>query len=164
MLEALLRVLHRRWRPTLEVPVRTPARGVIDLVLYEPDANVMVAIEAQSEIRRVEQQLRWAAEKADSLPSSELWRASISGPRPMTGRLLLLRSTRATRALVTDFRATFESAYPGDHAAARRALVTPDAPWVADAILWANVDADGATVLERRPPGLRLGRSPPGQA
>ena len=69
--DALLTAAHARWRPRLEVAVTRPARGVIDIVLSEqPD---VVATEVQGQLRRVEQQIRRAGEKADSLPSASGW-------------------------------------------------------------------------------------------
>ena len=67
MVEAFIRELDRRWAVRLEVPVFTPARGVIDASLIEPAMGVAVATEFQSEFRRVEQQIRWNNEKADGL-------------------------------------------------------------------------------------------------
>ncbi len=43
IVEALLSMLHATWRPSLEVAVRQPARGVIDVVLYRP-AQAVVAV------------------------------------------------------------------------------------------------------------------------
>ena len=73
MLEALLRILHPRWRATFEdMPVLLPARGVIDCVLDDNAGPDVVAVEAESDIRRFEQpSLRSATAKADLLPSSE---------------------------------------------------------------------------------------------
>jgi transcriptional regulator with XRE-family HTH domain len=60
MIEALLGILHPRWRPTPEVWVTRPMKGVIDLVLEATDASdaPRIAVEAQSELRRMEQQVR----------------------------------------------------------------------------------------------------------
>lgn len=161
MIEALLRVLHPRWHSTLEVAVRSPARGIIDLVLHDPVAGIALAVEAQSELRRVEQQLRWSGEKAASLPSSALW-STIRTREPRIGRVLLLRSTRTMRTLVADLEKTFRVAYPADHAAARRALTTPDEPWPGSGIVWVSVDGREAAVLERRPAAARRPGSAPG--
>ena len=57
MVEGLLRELHARWRPHLEVAVWRPARGVIDLVLEDRAATLLVAGEVQSTIGRLEEQL-----------------------------------------------------------------------------------------------------------
>ena len=69
MLEALLGTLDLRWHPFTEVAVRKPSRGWIDAVLHDARARTIVATELQSELRRLEQLVRWHAEKADSLPS-----------------------------------------------------------------------------------------------
>jgi transcriptional regulator with XRE-family HTH domain len=97
LIETLLERLHGRWRARLEVPVYRTARGVIDLVLAEATAQALVAGEAHSEIRRAERQVRWAAEKVDALPSADGWPWMDSKPR--TSRLLILRSTAATRSM-----------------------------------------------------------------
>jgi hypothetical protein len=59
MIEALLQILHPRWRPSPEVWVTRPVQGVIDLVLeaeVDDDATApLIATEAQSELRRLEQ-------------------------------------------------------------------------------------------------------------
>ena len=43
-------------------------RGVIDAVLSDARACEVVATEVHGQLQRVEQQLRWAGQKADSLP------------------------------------------------------------------------------------------------
>ena len=65
ILEALLAVLHPRWHPTTEVGVTRPARGWIDVVLQEERDRRVVAVEIESDIRRIEQQVRWAQMKAE---------------------------------------------------------------------------------------------------
>src|SRR3954470_8761409 len=67
MLEALLAVRHPRWAAYTEVAVRRPSRGWIDLALHEPREQVLLASELQSELRRLEQLIRWHAAKADPL-------------------------------------------------------------------------------------------------
>jgi transcriptional regulator with XRE-family HTH domain len=64
IVEALFDALHPRWRRLAEVPVLRPARGFIDAVLALPADGIVVATEVQSAIRRLEQQLRWASDKA----------------------------------------------------------------------------------------------------
>src|SRR4051794_31251245 len=71
ILEALINKLHPRWRAYPEVAVRPPARGWIDIVLHDKSAGSLVAVEIQSVLPRLEQLLRWSAEKAASLPSWE---------------------------------------------------------------------------------------------
>lgn len=110
MLEALLQALHPRWHATTEVAVRRPSRGWIDAVLHEPRERLAVASELQSELRRLEQLVRWSADKAASLPSWEGW-ASM-GEDPRIERLLLVRRTRATRAVAAEFSQQVHLAYP----------------------------------------------------
>ncbi len=65
----LLRQLTARWRPLREVGVRRPVRGWIDVALHEARDHVVVATEIESEISRLEQQVRWSIAKAEALPS-----------------------------------------------------------------------------------------------
>jgi transcriptional regulator with XRE-family HTH domain len=159
MLEALLALLHPRWRRLLEVAVHRPARGYIDAVLTDPDARLAVAAEVQSDLRRFDQQLRWAADKAQSLPSAPSW-SFIAPPdlrEPVVSHLLVLRSTAATRDLACRFPKVFEAAYPARPADVHRALTT-DAPWPGSGILWARVEGGRATILPGPPRGVALGR------
>ena len=123
LIETLLGALHPRWQARLEVPVYRPTRGVIDLVLTEPRTSEVVGGEAHSEIRAAERQLRHAAEKVDALPSAPGW--PWTDGRPRVRRLLLLRSTAATRAVVKATPALFRAAYPGRTADAVEALADP---------------------------------------
>ncbi len=159
MEEALLRVVHRRWVPTLEVRVSTPSRGVIDLVLDDEPADTLVAAEFQGQLRRLEQQIRWHREKQEALPSSELWRfARNGGTRQLTtSRMLVLRSTRALRDLAATYELTFRAAYPARCADAVASLVG-DMPWPGPAIVWMRLDGGQAELLDRPPRGVRLGR------
>lgn len=151
MLEALLAILHPRWKRFLEVPVHRPVRGVIDLVLHDPDEPVAIAAEAQSQIRRVEQQLRWQNLKADALAAG----ANLPLDGASVSRLLLLRDTPPNRRLVGAFADTFRAAYPADATAAEAAL-RGTTPWPGPALLWARLDGPttliNATLRRRRLP------------
>jgi transcriptional regulator with XRE-family HTH domain len=159
-IESLFGILHPRWRRLPEVGVIRPARGFIDAVLALPDEGVVVATEYESTIRRLEQQLRWAQDKADSLPSSSAWPliAAVDGPRPSISRLLILRSTRTTRDIARAFEATLSSQYPAAALAVFAALTTDDVPWPGSGILWADVQQGRARILSRAPRGIELGR------
>jgi hypothetical protein len=155
MLGALLAVAHPRWRRRPEVAVYRPVRGVIDLVL---DANdqPLVAAEAQSELRRIEQQIRWSRAKADALGDA----GEARDDRPVVrtvSRLLLLRSTVRTRAVVAEYADLVGAAYPARAREAYAAL-SGEAPWPGDAILWCRVERGQATILERPPRGIAVGR------
>ena len=151
MSEALLEILHRRWQPRPEVPVYRPVRGVIDLVLVDPIAHDAVATELQSQLRRVEQQVRWSAQKADALAALP----ELNGER--VGRLLVVRNSAAMREVVRSAAHTLAAAYSA-RAADAFASLTGGAPWPGAAILWANVERGRATILDGPPRGITVGR------
>lgn len=127
MVEAFLRALDPRWGVDLEVPVSHPARGVIDIVLTDQGGPVNVASEAYSDLGRLEQQIRWSAEKADGLRERFDQEDRGDGSREVS-RLLILRSTITTRELACQFEATLAAAYPARTSEVIAALTTPDAP------------------------------------
>jgi transcriptional regulator with XRE-family HTH domain len=157
IVEALLRQLDARWKRFLEVPVYRPVRGVVDVVLHDPAAAQIVAIEVHSEIRRLEQLLRWANEKRDALPSAEMWQFAAAGGRPALSSLLVLRSTPSTRSLVEEHAATFETTYPAPAREVWTSL-TSTAPWPGAGLIWASVRDGRATLLDRPPRGVAFGR------
>jgi transcriptional regulator with XRE-family HTH domain len=134
--EALLAIVHPSHTAYLEIAVRQPSRGWIDLAIHDPHSRTFVATEIQSELRRLEQIVRWSSEKAASLPSWEGW--PQLGARPTISKLLIIRDTRATRAVAREFRRTLSTAYPADPDDALAALSGGN-PWPGDAILWAKV-------------------------
>ncbi len=158
MVECLIRSLHPRWIPSPEVVVTAPARGVIDVVLGDRAERLLIASEINSQVGRLEQQLRWHREKELSLPSSELWPfAAATGP-PVTSRLQVLRSTAGNRDLANQFEATFASAYPARARDVVDALTTGTA-WPGPGIVWMRVEGSDVKLLDGPPRGVRLGRS-----
>jgi transcriptional regulator with XRE-family HTH domain len=155
MIEGLLRIAHPRWVRFTEVLVRRPVRGIIDLVLCDLDEPILVAGEAHSQIRRLEQQQRWANQKADAVVGgSDLPLLVGGGPPPPVSKLLILRDTALHRALASDFRETMRAAYPAEPRAAYEAL-TGRSRWPGAAILWVRVRGAAVEVL-RDAPGDRL--------
>lgn len=155
--EALLAILDPGWHRLLEVTVHRPARGTIDTVLSRPGSPV-VAVEIHSELRRIEQQIRWAADKAESLPSSAAWSfLETDAASTATSRLLVLRSTRTNRDLARTFAQTLGAAYPARTADAVHCLREPDVAWPGAAIIWADVTAGITRILEGPPRGVTLG-------
>lgn len=157
MVETLLRRLDARWQPAVEVAIDRPARGVIDLVLTDRASPIIVAAEAQSELRRLEQQIRWASEKADGL-ARQISNGGWPGAGQVVSRLLILRSTVATRDLARRYALTLAAAYPARTEAVIRALTTPGAPWPGPGIVWVRLEAGHGTLLDRPPRGIALGR------
>lgn len=160
MVEAFIGELHRRWKPFPEVPVRTPARGAIDLVLADSIRDELIATEVQSQLRRAEQAVRWANEKAAALPSSDLYRMAAAaaddgdGGKLVTSRLLVLRSTAATRAAVAQLPAFFAAAYPVEPARAVEAL-RGGLDWPGAAIVWMTVHGHEVHLMDGAPRELR---------
>jgi transcriptional regulator with XRE-family HTH domain len=138
--EALLAALHPRWKAFTELATRRPSRGWVDMGLHDARASVFVATEIQSELRRIEQLIRWSDAKADSLPSWDGWR--LLGEPPVISRLLIVRETRSNRELAAEFRRLLRTAYPADATDALAALSGPD-NWPGPALLWAARDRAG---------------------
>lgn len=154
MVEGLLAVLDDIWSPHLEVPVWRPVRGVIDLVLERSSQPLLVGSEVQSTLGRIEQQVRWMAQKVEAIASSAL---VGDRPCPPTSQLLVLRSTDTTRTLAREFGRTFAAAYPARTADAVAAL-RDGAAWPAPAIVWMRIDGGVAQLLDGPPRGVLLGR------
>lgn len=148
IVEAMVRAIDRSWEVRPEVPVGKPRRGVIDLVLAR--GRVVIACEVQSELRRLEEVLRRAAEKEGALAAEVL--------QDGTSRLLVIRSTVATREIARRFEATLAAAYPARSADAYDALTRADRAWPGPAILWARLEKGRAEILRLPPRGVALGR------
>ncbi len=146
IVEALVAQLHPRWRATTEVGVSRPSRGWIDVVLHDPREGLLIAVEVESDIRRIEQLVRWARMKADSLPSWEGWPRDSS---PTVSQLLLVRRTRATRQIALEFAGQLALAYPAHPEDALRAL-TATAPWPGPALVWVQIEATRVDFLPTR--------------
>lgn len=145
--EALLEILDPRWKAFPEVAVRHPSRGWIDLVLHEARAGQVVATEIQSDLRRLEQLLRWIPEKAASLPSWDGW--PHLGAVTETSELLIVRSTRATRQVGREFELQLAAAYPG-HPADAIAALSGATPWPGAALIWAELEPNRVRFIGRR--------------
>ena len=150
MVEALIRLLHPRWIriPELGVP---KARGFVDLALGLRTADAGIVCEAHSELRVLDLVLRRLKEKALAVTDLGLVGAEVS-------TMLLLRSTKQNRDTVRTFEATLAAAFPGTIADALAALRGPDAVWPGPTLVWADLTAGRATILERPPRGVRVGR------
>ncbi len=147
ILEALIEQRHARWRPYPEVAVRHPSRGWIDALFHDARAETAVATEIQSDLRRLEQLLRWFPEKVASLPSWEGW--AQLGPVATTSQLLIVRSTKASRQVGREFERQLAAAYPA-HPADGIAALTGTAPWPGSALVWAEIEPDRVRFIGRR--------------
>jgi transcriptional regulator with XRE-family HTH domain len=151
MSEALIELLHPRWMPHPEVPVYRPVRGVIDIVLADSAALQVVATELHSQLRRIEQQIRWSVQKADALAALP----EFGGAR--VGRLIVVRNSAAIREAIKAAEQTIRAAYPARSADAIASLAS-DRPWPGNAIIWANGARGRATILDGPPRGIAVGR------
>jgi transcriptional regulator with XRE-family HTH domain len=147
MLELLLAAAHPRFARYTEVGVRRPSRGWIDALLHDPRERLAIASELQSELRRLEQLVRWHAAKAESLPSWEGW--DRLGESPAVSRLLVVRRTRATREVAGQFARQLRAAFPA-HPDDAVAALTGTATWPGAALAWMVVDARGARLVPGR--------------
>lgn len=157
MVETFLRELDARWLVDLEVPVVQPSRGVIDVVLTDRRSSTTVATEVQSELRRLEQQVRWAAEKAGGL-AQRLTRDGIGMTDRQVSRLLILRSTVTTREIARRYGTTLAAAYPARTEDVVRALTGPVVPWPGPGIAWMHVEGAKSSLMRFPPRGVDLGR------
>ena len=112
--------------------MRRPVRGWIDLALTDPTNGLVVATELESELRRVEQLIRWSTEKADAIEAGS--------------RLLVVRWTRANRLAVEAARRLLREAYPADPRDALESL-TGTAAWPGPALIWARIDRGRAELV-----------------
>jgi len=147
IVEALLGQLHRRWKAYPEVAVRHPSRGWIDLVLHSDRDGVVVAAEIQSDLRRLEQLLRWFPEKVEALPSWEGW--ARLGSSTETSQLLVVRSTKATRTIGREFERQLRATYPA-HPADAVAALRGTAAWPGPALVWAEIEPGRVRFITRR--------------
>jgi hypothetical protein len=145
--ECLLRARHPRWEPLTEVAVQRPSRGWIDIAFHESRERVLVATEIEGSLHRLEQMVRWAGAKADSLPSWDGW--SRLPDAPAISQLLVVRRTKATRQVAHEFAAQLRVAYPA-HPDDAVASLTGSAPWPGPALVWAVVEHGAARLVPGR--------------
>jgi hypothetical protein len=116
-----------------------------------------VAAEAQSELRRLEQQVRWNAEKSDGLVRRLSGDGTGATDRRVS-RLLILRSTVTTREVARRYGTTLAAAYPARTEDVIRALCGPLAPWPGAGVVWMQVEGGKASLMRFPPRGVDLGR------
>lgn len=155
IVEALLRIAHPRWHRLVEVPVHRPVRGSIDVVFHDPADGMVIATEVQSQIRRLEQQLRWSNEKARAIVPSGAIPQVNGAATPDVSQLLVIRSTRANREIASTYVTTIRTAFPAQADLAHEALTTSGGTWPGATLLWATVEGATVRILDGPPRGLR---------
>lgn len=157
MVESLIRALDSRWVARPEVPIRSPARGVIDFVLDDRREPVTVVAESCSDITRLEQLVRWSNEKADGL-ARQLREGPLDERERTVDRLLVVRSTSHNRDVARRYAATLLAAYPARTHEVVRALTMPEARWPGSGIIWMGIEAGDPKLLQFPPRGVDVGR------
>jgi transcriptional regulator with XRE-family HTH domain len=157
MVETILRCLDPRWHVDLEVPITKPSRGVIDLVLTDRFGPTSVAAEACSELRRLEQLIRWNTEKADGLATKLELENPAGTPRDVS-RLIIIRSTVANREIARRYEAMLATAYPARTRDVVSAMTTSTAAWPGSGIVWMHHHGTQTNLMPFPPPRVALGR------
>lgn len=149
--EALLALLGGNWARHAEATVWKPVRGAIDAVLHDRRAQLVVAAEIESDMRRIEQTLRWSKEKTEALPSWSGWPALLGGggEAPRVSRLLIVRRTRANERIAREFGQQLALAYPA-HPEDALAALRGEGAWPGNALLWAQIGKDQVRFLATR--------------
>ena len=128
-------------------------------MLEDDRDRLLVATELESDIRRIEQILRWSREKAHSLPSASAWPSWARDGDPGISQLLIVRWTRANRDAAEAARRQLREAFPADPRDALDAL-TGAAGWPGPAMLWARLDrTEPRLVAARRRPDQLVART-----
>ena len=149
--ETLLAFIGGNWRPHPEASVWKPVHGAIDAVLHDRRAELVVASEIESDVRRIEQTVRWSKEKAEALPSWAGWPA-VLGPgaaAPQVSQLLVVRRTRANERIAREFAHQLALAYPA-HPEDALAALRGEAAWPGSALVWARIEKDRVRFLPTR--------------
>jgi hypothetical protein len=105
-------------------------------------------------LSRIEEQLRWISQKADAIRDQLI----DNGHDPGTiSRVLVLRSTEATREIARRCRAILATAYPARSVDVFDAL-TEDGPWPGAGIVWMRIERGSVALLRHPPRGVPVGR------
>lgn len=127
IVERLLAIRHRRWRPVIEAPVPGPGRRSVDVSLAA--GNDIVLLEVETRVRRMEQLARELHAKRAAV---------VAAVRPPVSVhvVLVLPPTRHHQALARELTATVRVAFPVPSPTLRRAIESAAGPWPGDGILW----------------------------
>jgi transcriptional regulator with XRE-family HTH domain len=127
IVERLLAIRHRRWRPTVEMRVPGPGRRSVDVGMAS--GLDVVLFEIESRVRRMEQLARELHAKREAVESA-------ARPGMRVHVVLVLPPTRHHQALVRGLPTTIRTAFPTLSPALRHAIESAAGPWPGDGILW----------------------------
>ena len=119
--------------------------------LHDRRAELVLATEIESDMRRIEQTVRWSKEKAEALPSWTGWPGMLGGDgtAPRISQLLVVRRTRANERVARQFAKQLALAYPA-HPEDAVAALAGEKPWPGSALVWARIDKDRVRFLRTR--------------
>jgi len=92
--------------------------------------------------------VRWSHQKVEALPSWDRW-TSLGDPPPAISRLLIVRSTAATRSVAREFAALLATEYPA-HPADALASLFGETHWPGPALVWARIAPNQVRFVDRR--------------
>ncbi len=147
IIERLLEIRHRRWRPDVEARVPGPGRASTDLRLSA--ANTVILIEVETHVRRWEATVRHCLEKRERVQAG-------LGDGVQVFIVLCLPPTRHHRALVAEFAEYVQASFPTPSDLIRRAL-EDGTDWPGDGILWMAGGPSPRRPGRQRPESLGLG-------
>ncbi len=131
IVERLLAIRHRRWRPVVEAPVPGPGRRSVDVSLAA--GHDLVLFEVETRVRRMEQLARELHAKRAAVKAAV--KAAVRAPVTVHV-VLVLPPTRHHQALVRELTATVRVAFPVPSPTLRRAIESATETWPGDGILW----------------------------
>ena len=127
IVERLLAIRHRRWRPVVEAPVPGPGRRSVDVSLAA--GNDIALFEVETRVRRMEQLARELHAKRAAVKAAVRTPVSVHV-------VLVLPPTRHHQALVRELTTTLRVAFPIPSPTLRRAIASATETWPGDGILW----------------------------
>ncbi|MGH2465859.1 MAG: helix-turn-helix transcriptional regulator, partial [Candidatus Limnocylindrales bacterium] len=136
IVEYLLQIRDRQWRPTVEASVPGPGRRSIDLRLDDGEDSVLFEVETR--LDSLEEIVRELHSKR-----SAFLEAPGSGRRRRVHVVLVLPATRRHRAIIRAHPEIVRSAFPISSLALSRALAGAGEAWPGDGILWVPATSSG---------------------
>jgi hypothetical protein len=124
VVDRLLRMTHRSWRPVVEASVPGPGRRSVDVRLER--SGEVVLVEVETRLRRLEEIVRELHSK----------REAFGGEGQSVHVVLVLPPTRNHRAVARAHPALVKAAFPTPSGDLLSALGSGTGRWPGDGILW----------------------------
>ncbi len=132
IVERLLEITDRRWRPGVEAAIPGAGRRSVDLMLRGPED--LVLIEVETRLSSIEEIIRELHSKRQAIAGS-----SDTGPvRRSIHVVLVLPRTHRNRSVTGPHPKLIGTAFPVPTTALKRALADASLRWPGDGILWVS--------------------------